>query len=122
VLLDLGTGVTGSLVRFVTDRADRVVLVTTPEWITSSVVLEALTHLRHDHATVAINKSLARPGDDSAIEDRFRAAHLHGAVTVPFDAELAAMLDTATYSLEALRDHTRIAVKRLGLAVAEQLV
>jgi hypothetical protein len=56
------------------------------------------------------------------IEDRFRAEHLHRAVTIPFDAELAAMLDTATYSLEALRGRTRIAVKRLGLAVAEQLV
>jgi hypothetical protein len=32
------------------------------------------------------------------------------------------MLDTGTYSLEALADPTRIAVKRLGLAVAEQLV
>ena len=51
----------GPLVRFVTDRADRVVLVTTPEWVTSSVVLEALRHVRHDHATVAINKALADP-------------------------------------------------------------
>jgi hypothetical protein len=32
------------------------------------------------------------------------------------------MLDTGTYSLEALDSPTRIAVKRLGLAVAEQLV
>jgi MinD-like ATPase involved in chromosome partitioning or flagellar assembly len=122
VLLDLGTGVVGPLVRFVTDRADRVVLVTTPEWITSSVVLEAMQHVRHEHATVAINKSLAHPHDRSAIEDRFRAEHLHRAVTIPFDAELATMLDTGTYSLEALRNETRIAVKRLCLAVAEQLV
>jgi MinD superfamily P-loop ATPase len=113
--------VTGSLVRFVTHRADRVVLVTTPEWITASVVLEALQHLRHDHATVAINKSLAHPGDRHAIEDRFRAAHLHRAVTIPYDEDLATMLDTGAYSLEALRDATRIAIKRLGLAVAEQL-
>jgi MinD-like ATPase involved in chromosome partitioning or flagellar assembly len=122
VLLDLGTGVVGPLVRFVTERADRVVLVTTPEWITASVVLEALAHLRHDHATVAINKSLAHPSDRSVIEDRFRAQHLHQAVTIPYDEALATMLDTGTYSLEALRDRTRIAVKRLGLAVAEQLV
>jgi MinD-like ATPase involved in chromosome partitioning or flagellar assembly len=122
VLLDLGTGVVGPLVRFVTDRADQIVLVTTPEWITSSVVLEALQHLRHDHATVAINKSLAHPADRSVIEDRFRAEHLNRAVTIPFDARLATMLDTGTYSLEALHTHTRIAVKRLGLAVAEQLV
>src|SRR4051794_6045602 len=40
VLLDLGTGIVGPLVRFATDRADRVVLVTTSEWVTSSVVLD----------------------------------------------------------------------------------
>jgi hypothetical protein len=32
------------------------------------------------------------------------------------------MLDSGTYSLEALGRATRLAVKRLGLAVAEQLV
>jgi MinD-like ATPase involved in chromosome partitioning or flagellar assembly len=122
VLLDLGTGVVGPLVRFVTQRADRVVLVTTPEWVTASVVLEALRHLRHDHATVAINKSLARPGGREPIEERFRAARLHRAVTIPYDQGLAKMLDTGTYSLEALSDPTRLAVKRLGLAVADQLV
>jgi MinD-like ATPase involved in chromosome partitioning or flagellar assembly len=119
VLLDLGTGIVGPLVRFVTDRADRVVLVTTPEWVTSSVVLEALRHVRHDHATVAINKAFGHP---AAVEDRFRAEHLHRAVTIPYDDELATMLDCGTYSLEALRRDTRLAVKRLGLAVAEQLV
>jgi hypothetical protein len=32
------------------------------------------------------------------------------------------MLDTSTYALEALDRRTRLPVKRLGLAVAEQLV
>src|SRR5439155_19305196 len=62
VLLDLGTGVAGPLARFAIDRADQVVLVTTPEWITSSVVIEALSHLQHDRTTVALNKSLLRAG------------------------------------------------------------
>ena len=119
VLLDLGTGIVGPLVRFMTDRADRVVLVTTPEWITASVVLDALRHVRHDHATVAINKACGRP---AVVEDRFRAEQLHQAVTIPYDDALATMLDSATYSLEALRHDTRVAVKRLGLAVTEQLV
>ena len=35
VLLDLGTGVAGPLARFAIERADQVVLVTTPEWVTS---------------------------------------------------------------------------------------
>jgi MinD-like ATPase involved in chromosome partitioning or flagellar assembly len=122
VLLDLGTGVAGPLAHFAIERADQVVLVTTPEWVTSTVVLDALSYVQHDRTTVAINKS--HPGSPAVdtIEDRFRAEHLHRAVTVPFDERLATMLDSGTYTLEALGRRTRLAVKRLGLAVADQLV
>ena len=122
MLLDLGTGVAGPLARFAIERADQVVLVTTPEWVTSTVVLEALSHVQHDHTTVAINKS--QPGSVAVdtIEDRFRAERLHRAVTVPFDGRLATMLDSGTYTLDALGRRTRLAVKRLGLAVSDQLV
>jgi len=122
VLLDLGTGVAGPLARFAIERADQVVLVTTPEWVTSTVVLEALSYVQHDRTTVAINKSDLDSTAVGAIEDRFRAEHLHRAVTIPFDGQLAAMLDSGTYSLDALARRTRLAVKRLGLAVADQLV
>jgi MinD-like ATPase involved in chromosome partitioning or flagellar assembly len=122
VLLDLGTGVAGPLARFAIHRADQVVLVTTPEWVTSTVVLEALSHVRHDHTTVVINKSRLGSAAVNAVEDRFRAEHLHRAVTIPYDEPLAAMLDTGTYALEALALRTRFAIKRLGLAVADQLV
>jgi len=122
VLLDLGTGVAGPLANFAIERADQVVLVTTPEWVTSSVVLEALAYLRHDRTTVAINKSREGSSAAEVIEDRFRAEYLHRAVTIPYDGQLAAMLDSGTYALEALGRRTRIAVKRLGLAVADQLV
>jgi MinD-like ATPase involved in chromosome partitioning or flagellar assembly len=122
VLLDLGTGVAGALAHFATERADQVVLVTTPEWVTSSVVLEALSYVQHDRTTIAINKSRADSHAADVIEDRFRAERLHRAVTIPFDEQLATMLDSGTYSLDALGPRTRAAVKRLGLAVAEQLV
>jgi len=121
VLLDLGTGVAGPLAQLAIERADQVVLVTTPEWVTASTVLEALTHLQHDRTTVAVNKSMLGSAATTAVEERFRAEHLHRAVTIPFDAQLATMLDTATYSLEALARPTRMAIKRLGLAVCEQL-
>jgi MinD-like ATPase involved in chromosome partitioning or flagellar assembly len=122
VLLDLGTGVAGPLARFAVERADQVVLITTPEWVTSTVVFEALSYLQHEHTTVAINKSQLGSAAVDAIEDRFRAEHLHRAVTIPFDERLATMLDCGAYSLEALARRTRVAVKRLGLAVADQLV
>jgi hypothetical protein len=43
-------------------------------------------------------------------------------VTIPYDEQLATMLDSGTYALEALGWRTRLAVKRLGLAVADQFV
>lgn len=121
VLLDLGTGVAGPLARFAVERADQVVLVTTPEWVTSSVVLDALAHVTHERTTVVLNKSILRGSDVSAVEERFRAEHLHRSVTVPFDAQLASMLDCGRYTLGGLARPTRLAIKRLGLAVGEQL-
>jgi MinD-like ATPase involved in chromosome partitioning or flagellar assembly len=122
VLLDLGTGVAGPLARFAIDRADQAVLVTTPEWVTSSVVLDALAHVQHDRTTVALNKSLLRAKDLPAVEERFRAEHLHRTLTIPYDEQLAAMLDAGHYTLDALARPTRMAIKQLGLAVGEQLV
>jgi MinD-like ATPase involved in chromosome partitioning or flagellar assembly len=121
VLLDLGTGVAGPLARFAIERADQVVLVTTPEWVTTTVVLEALKHLQHDRTTVALNKSMPNAADVAVIEQRFRAEQLQRSVAIPHDEQLATMLDTGTYSLDALGRPTRVAIKRLGLAVAEQL-
>lgn len=122
VLLDLGTGVADALACFAIDRADQVVLVTTPEWVTSSVVIEALSYLQHDRTTVALNKSLQRPADLPMIEQRFRSEQLYRSITIPYDEQLATTLDTGTYALDALGRRTRVAIKQLGLAVAEQLV
>jgi MinD-like ATPase involved in chromosome partitioning or flagellar assembly len=123
VLLDLGTGVAGPLARFAIERADQVVLVTTPEWITASVVLEALDHLKHERTTVAVNKARSRAGAElRVVEDMLRRERLHRSVMIPYDERLALMLDSGTYSLEALGRRTRLPVKRLGLAVAELLV
>jgi MinD-like ATPase involved in chromosome partitioning or flagellar assembly len=123
VLLDLGTGVTGPLARFAVQRADQVVLVTTPEWITASVVFDALGHLHHEHTTVVVNKAPARSLSElRAIGQRLRQEQLHRSVTIPFDERLAVMLDSGTYGLEALNRRTRVPIKQLGLAVAQQLV
>jgi len=122
VLLDLGTGVAGPLANFAIERADQVVLVATPEWVTATVVLEALSHLQHDRTTVALNKSLLRAADVRVVEERFRGEHLHRSVAIPYDEQLATMLDSGSYGLDALRRPTRMAIKQLGLSVAEQLV
>jgi hypothetical protein len=80
--------------------------------------------LAHERATVVLNKAIpdAANGEREAIEGRFRQQRLHRSVTIPNDERLRVMLDSGTYSLEALARSPRVAVKLLGLAVAEQLV
>ena len=72
--------------------------------------------------TVMVNKSRLRPADARAVEQRLCGRHSQRAVTIPYDEQLATMLDSGAYALEALDSSTRRAIKRLGLAVAEQLV
>lgn len=122
ILLDCGTGVADPLAQFAIDRADQVVLVTTPEWVTSQVVLGALEHLSHERITVVVNKAVTSRGVDlGQIERRFSEQRLHRSRTLPLDERLQVMLDSGTYELENLSRPTRSAVKLLGLTVAEQL-
>jgi MinD-like ATPase involved in chromosome partitioning or flagellar assembly len=115
--------VAGPLAQFALRRADQAVIVTTPEGMAARAVLAALEHLAHERTTVACNMFHARrPGDLTELERRLRESGLHRSVAVPYDEQLAGMLDSATYQLDALRRPTRSAIKRLGLAVCEQLV
>lgn len=123
VMLDCGTGITGPLASWAIEASNQTVLVTTPEWITARVVVKALENLPRERSTVAINKSHLRSGAElSRIQQVFRDQHLHRSITVPHDDDLAARLDTGTYALSALWPTTRLPVKQLGLAVAEQLI
>ena len=123
IVLDLGTGITDPLARFAIERSDQVVLVTTPELITSQTVAGALRYLAHERATLVLNRAARRStADIRRIEAHFREQRLRRSVTIPHDEQLGTMLDTGTYSLGALERATRRPVKLLGLAVAEQLV
>jgi len=123
VLLDLGTGGAGPVAESVIGRADQVVLVTTPESVASSAVFTALQHLHEERTIVAANKFHARRAADlRELERRLRERRLPRPIAIPYDDQLAAMLDTATYHLDALERTSRIAIKRLAVAVAEQLV
>ena len=123
VLLDLGTGVAGPLARFAIDRADQMVLVTTPDELTANLALDALKHLDCDRTTVVLNRAHPRLAPEvAAIEECLMRRGLGPPVTLPDDRRLAAMLDSGAYSLEALDRRTRLPVKRLGLAVAERLL
>lgn len=122
ILLDLGTGIAGAFAQFALARADQTVIVTTPEWITATNVAGALKHLRLERATLVMNQARAtKGGDQEAVEAHFRKQQISRRVTIPYDERLRTMLDSGTYSLEALHPTTRVPVKRLGLAVAQHL-
>jgi MinD-like ATPase involved in chromosome partitioning or flagellar assembly len=123
VLLDLGSGVTNPLARFALDRADHVVLVTTPDQLTATLAIHALDQLDRERTTVVVNRSHPRLAPElRAIEECLARRDVRRPVMVPDDRRLATMLHTGTYSLEALDRNTRLAVKRLGLAVSDRLV
>ncbi|MCA1697739.1 MAG: AAA family ATPase [Actinobacteria bacterium] len=128
VVLDLGTGLTDPIAEFAIARADQGVVVTTPEWVTASIVLDAMRYIGgeqgNDHLTVVLNKAPVRgdAGDRQRIEAEFRRQQIARRVTVPDDLQLKTMLDSATYTLESLRRASRLPIKELGLAVASQLV
>jgi MinD-like ATPase involved in chromosome partitioning or flagellar assembly len=123
VLLDLVTGMAGPLARFAAERADQVLLMTTPSEISARLAINALDHLDRDGVTVVLNRAHPRLAPElRAIEECLRQRRVHRSVTLPDDRRLALMLDSGTYSLGALDRTTRVAVKRLGVAVAERLV
>ena len=108
VLLDLGPGITDPIARLSIRRADQLLVVATADEVTADKVLGSLRHIEHDRTTLVLNQARERGGG-------------HRSVAIPRDERLRTMLDTGTYSLEALQPDTRMAVKQLGLAVAEQL-
>jgi MinD-like ATPase involved in chromosome partitioning or flagellar assembly len=123
VVLDLGSGVTRPLAQLAVDRADQIVLVTTPDQLTATLAIHALDQLDRERTTVVVNRTHPRLVPElRAIEECLARRDAPQPVTLPNDARVAMMLDSGTYSLEALDRRTRVPVKRLGLAVAERLV
>lgn len=113
VILDVGTGLTAPIARLAIERADQLVLVTTPHLTASQLTLSALDHLEQERTTVLVNK---------APSDMTIPAAIRRSVVLPADAQLQLMLESGTYSLGALPRRVRVPVKRLALAVSEQLV
>jgi len=133
IVLDLGTGIVDPLAQFGLSRADHKLLIATPEYVTASKVIDSLRHIgaeaadrdpkRAGDVTMVLNRApAARSGGAREIEQAFRGIGVGGHVVVPYDEQLRVMLDSATYSLEALGRPTRMAIKALGLAVARRLV
>jgi putative peptide zinc metalloprotease protein len=121
VILDLGTGITAPVSQWAVRRADQLVVITTPEWVTSANVSGALRHLPMEDATLVLNQAGRNAIDRQAVEEHFRKQWLERRVTIPYDQQLRLMLDSGTYSIDALARATRLPIKNLGVAVGESL-
>ena len=124
IVLDCGTGIVHPIARFALGLADQTVLVTTLEWITASTVMGALEHLGSaGQPTLVLNRASAENGNERVlIEEHFARRSSGARVSIPQDRQLALMLDSGTYALEALERPTRNAIKRLAASVGERLV
>jgi MinD-like ATPase involved in chromosome partitioning or flagellar assembly len=124
VILDLGTGITDPLAQFAVDRADQTVVITTPEWVTAAGVLGALRYLQLEQGTLVLNQAPTgrHTGNRDVIEANFRRHAVETSATIPYDDRLRVMLDTGTYSLNALKLGTRVPVKELGASIAYNFV
>jgi MinD-like ATPase involved in chromosome partitioning or flagellar assembly len=122
VLLDVGTAVRDGFARCASERADQLVFVTTPEWLTASGTRRALSQLPAARTMVAVNKSRLAPAGLASALERCRDPRSQRVIGLPYDEQLAGMVGSGTFSLDALGGATRRAIKRLGLEVAERLV
>lgn len=126
IVLDLGTGLTDPIARYALEHADQTVVVSTPEWVTADRVLDALDDLggtlAAERLTLVLNQAPPSEAlDRQLIEAAFRHQRPAHRVTIPYDPRLRLMLDAGAYHPDGLARPTRVAVKQLGLAVAEGL-
>lgn len=129
VLLDLGTGISEDIPQFALGEAHQVVLVMTPELATVEVVLDGLPAvtdaIRDRPITCLLNKVPAKRagarGQDPVDRIRQKVETLGTTLELPEDPQLRLMLDSGTYSLERLSRPTRLAIRRLTVAVGRNI-
>jgi MinD-like ATPase involved in chromosome partitioning or flagellar assembly len=130
VLLDLGTGFANPVARFALLRADHAIMVSGSDFVSSTRVAKASARLldpsgparlRPDRFTVIVNRLTDRERLGT-LRSSYRELGARTVVALPEDPQLAAMLDTGTYSLGPLARGTRIAIRELALTTAQRFV
>ena len=119
IVLDVG-GLGNGTLRSVLRRADQLVLIGAPDAVDAldgrSPVLDAIEAERSERATLVFNR--VDPARAASLATG-RGAGPHA--LVPHDRELIRVLNTGDFALEQVERSTRVALKRLGLVVAEGL-
>ncbi len=118
VILDVGD-LAEDTMRATLRRVDQVVLLSSPDIAAApdaSRVLDALETERSERATIIINQA------DQAQVDAFAERGDAGPIEVlPQDREMIRALDAGAFALDQLDPVTRLALKRIGLLVAQGL-
>jgi hypothetical protein len=112
--------------QFALRRADQVVVVCTPQLVTTRIILGAIAHLEETRfdlrrGTLALNTPV--PGGDLDVE-RLHAAlegRIGGIVEVPHDERLQRDLDLGEFRYDRLHGRTRLAFKRLAAEAVGRL-
>ena len=122
IVVDMGTAMTGSRAEHALEQADQSVLVSTPDFIAVSSVLDATRYL-DGPITLVLNQTPRHTGAAARreIEQQLRELGIDHHVILPYDDRLRAMLDSAAYSLDSLDRDTRLAIKQLGVATLDRL-
>ena len=121
-LLDCAAGVERDLAPWATSRADRLIIVTTAEYVGARNVGRAISELPLENAILAINKTRdTRDRAAAALEQRVLATLLERRFTVGNDEQLHQMLDQAQLDIGRLGRATRLDLKRLAAEIAEGL-
>ena len=121
-LLDCAAGMERDLAPWATSRADRLIIVTTAEYVGARNVGRAISELPLERALLAINKARGtRDRAAAALEQRVFATLLERRFTVRHDEQLHQMLDQAQLDIAQLRRPVRLDLKRLAAEIAEGL-
>lgn len=123
-LLDCAAGVERDLAPWATDRADRLMIVSTAEYIGARNVGQVISELPLQKAVLVINKVTSPAGNANgraAPERRLFSDLLEQRLLVRYDEQLHEMLDQARLDLGRLKRATRLDLKRLAAVIAEGL-
>ena len=122
-LLDCPGGIERDLSPWAIERCDRLVIVTTPEYIGAENVARAMAGLPLQKAILVINKVRQENGDGvgALLERRLFAQLVSRRVVVRYDEQLHQMLDEARLDIARLERGTRNELKQLAAAIVEQL-
>jgi MinD-like ATPase involved in chromosome partitioning or flagellar assembly len=123
-LLDCAAGVERDLAPWATSRADRLIIVTTAEYIGADNVGQVISELPLEKAILAINKvrdTKTAGGGSAALEQRLFARLLEQRFIVRYDDELHQMLDQARLDIKRLGRAIRLEVKKLAVAITQGL-